>query len=62
LSLPKEDRVKVDEGKIENTRAVHEEESPFEKFCNLSQKIVSVPKKEVVHIDRMRKAQRRAQS
>lgn len=54
--------MKVGEGKAEKTQAVHEEESPFEKFRNLSQKIVSVPKKEVVHIDRMKKAQRRTES
>jgi len=62
LILPREDQVKVGEGKAEKTQAVHEEESPFEKFRNLSQKIVSVPKKEVVHIDRMKKAQRRTES
>ena len=49
--------MKVDEGKTDDTRAVHEEESPFEKFRNLSQKIVSVPKKEVERTAGMRKAQ-----
>ena len=62
MTLRREDRVKADEGRTEDARASQEVESPFEKFRNLSQKIVSVPKKEVTHIDRMRKAQRRAQS
>jgi len=49
--------VKADEEETANTRTIQEEESPFEKFRNLSQKIVSVPKKEVEHMARMRKAQ-----